>query len=100
MLNLDHYTEAINEICVRLSVKHLRVFGSSLRDDFDSETSDVDFFYQFEGTEDIFKRFMSLKRELESLFGRRVDLLKEDLIQNPFIKEQIARSPRKTLYEA
>ena len=58
MLNLDHYTEAINEICVRLSVKHLRVFGSSLRDDFDSETSDVDFCYQFEGTEDIFKRFM------------------------------------------
>ncbi len=100
MLNLDHYTEAITEICVRLEVKRLEVFGSSLRDDFDSATSDIDFFYEFESTEDIFKRFMILKRELESLFGRRVDLLKENQIQNPFIKEQIAKATRKTLYAA
>jgi len=71
MLDLTPYTEAITEICVRLKVKHLAVFGSSLREDFDSETSDIDLLYQFAGTEDIFKRFMSLKRELENLFGRK-----------------------------
>ena len=45
MLNLDSYTEAINEICARLAVEQLKVFGSSLRDDFDLATSDIDFFY-------------------------------------------------------
>ena len=54
MLNLDSYTEAI---CARLAVEQLKVFGSSSRDDFDSATSDIDFFYWFEGTENIFKRF-------------------------------------------
>ena len=98
MLNLDSYTEAINEICARLAVEQLKVFGSSLRDDFDLATSDIDFFYPFEGTENIFKRFMGLKRDLEHLFERRVDLHREDQIQNPFIKAQIAMSPRKTLY--
>ncbi|MDP6042509.1 MAG: nucleotidyltransferase domain-containing protein [Candidatus Latescibacteria bacterium] len=100
MLNLDPYTNAIAEICERLSIKRLEVFGSSLRDDFDTNASDIDFFYEFESAENLFERFMSLKRELEELFGRKVDLLKEAQIQNPFIKEQIANAPRKTLYAA
>ena len=100
MLNLDRYTDEITTICERLSIKRLEVFGSSLRDDFDESISDIDFFYEFEGTDNLFERFMSLKRDLEKLFERRVDLLKETQIQNPFIKEQIANAPRKILYAA
>ena len=100
MMELDSYSHSIAEICERFAVRHLEVFGSALRDDFDLTSSDIDLFYEFEGSEDLFSRFMNLKRELEKLFGRKVDLLKEDQIRNPFIKEQISKSPRKRLYAA
>ena len=100
MLELARYTTEVTEICRRLDVRRLEVFGSALRSDFDETTSDVDIFYEFNGTEDLFARYMSLKRELETLFGRRVDLIKEDLVVNPFIKDQITNSPRKQLYAA
>ena len=100
MLELDRYSHSIAEICERFAVKRLEVFGSALRDDFDLTASDIDLFYEFEGSEDLFSRFMNFKRELERLFGRKVDLLKEDQIQNPFIKERISKSPRKRLYAA
>lgn len=100
MLNLDKHTHSIAEICQRLSVKRLEAFGSSLREDFDMKNSDVDLLYEFQGTDNIFIRFISLKRELETLFGRKVDLLRETQINNPYIKQELARTPRKKLYAA
>lgn len=100
MLKLDTYADSISEICERLSVKRLEIFGSSLREDFDLVNSDIDLLYEFEGKNNLFVRFMGLKRELETLFGRKVDLLREQQIQNPFFLQQIKHAPRKTLYAA
>lgn len=100
MFNLDLYTDKVYDICKKYAVKRLEVFGSSLRDDFDETHSDIDLFYEFDGNENLFVRFMGLKRELENVFGRKVDLLKESQIQNPFLKNQIIQSPRKILYAA
>lgn len=100
MLNLDAHADAINQICEKYAVKQLELFGSSLRDDFNPPHSDVDLFYEFDSRENLFLRFMGLKRELESLLGRKVDLIKEEQIQNPFLKKEIAQSPRKILYAA
>jgi len=100
MLNLDQYTDTIIRICEKYAVKRLEAFGSSVRDDFDEKKSDIDLFYEFEGNKDLFARFMGLKQELENTFGKRVDLVKEEQIANPFLKEQIRQSARKTLYAA
>ena len=54
-------------------VKTLAVFGSMARGD-DREASDVDVLVTFEG-KPTFSAFMGLKLDLETLCGRRVDLL-------------------------
>lgn len=100
MLNLDTHSDAIKKICKKYGVKHLEAFGSSLRSDFNASQSDVDLFYEFDSRENLFLRFMGLKRELEELLNRKVDLIKEAQIQNPFFKKEIDQSPRKTLYAA
>lgn len=97
-MNLDQYSDSIREICRRFSVKRLDAFGSAVRDDFREDASDIDLFYEFDGADNLFARFMGLKRELERLFGRNVDLVKEDLIENPFLKKRIDQSPRKRIY--
>lgn len=54
-------------------VQSLALFGSVARDEA-SETSDLDFLVEFEGTA-TFDRYMDLKFFLEDLFGKPVDLV-------------------------
>jgi len=57
----------------RLGVKGLSVFGSVARDESTPE-SDVDVLVEFEGAATL-SRYMDLKLLLESILGRRVDLV-------------------------
>jgi len=66
-------------------VKSLALFGSVARDEA-SETSDLDFLVEFEGTA-TFDRYMDLKFFLEDLFGKPVDL-----VTKRSLKSQIAES--------
>ena len=54
-------------------VQSLALFGSIARDEA-SETSDLDFLVEFEGTA-TFDRYVDLKFFLEDLFGKPVDLV-------------------------
>jgi len=54
-------------------VQSLALFGSVARDE-GTETSDLDFLVEFEGTA-TFDRYMDLKFFLEDLFDRQVDLV-------------------------
>ena len=42
---------------------------------------------------------MTSLEDLQRLFGRRIDLLEPEPIENPYLRESIERS-RKILYEA
>lgn len=81
---------AIRSACERYGVEWLRVFGSALTDRFDPETSDVDFLVAFQPErENLFHDYFDLKLELERIVGRRVDLVMERSMKNPFFKASV-----------
>ena len=65
----------ITDFCERWQVTELALFGSALRDDFGPD-SDVDVLVSFD--EDAVRTLFDLshmEEELESMFGRQVDLI-------------------------
>ena len=91
----------LRRLCVQHRVERLYLFGSAARDDFDPNTSDLDFLVEFEPMppRDHADAFFGLLEDLERLFGRRVDLLEPEPIKNPYRWESIVQS-RQVLYEA
>jgi uncharacterized protein len=91
---LANQRNRIVELCRRYGVRRLEVFGSLLRDDFDSATSDVDLVVEFEpdATGSAFDRYFDLKQSLESLFQRPVDLVELSAMPNTRLKRLIERS--------
>jgi predicted nucleotidyltransferase len=81
----DHLAQ-IEALCVTHGVRHLDLFGSAARGDFDPQQSDLDFLIEFHdlGWEGSFKRYMGLKLALEDLLGRPVDLVEIDAVTNPY----------------
>jgi predicted nucleotidyltransferase len=78
--------EEIAELCRRHHVRRLSVFGSATRDDFDPATSDVDLLVEFD-TDSIdryARNFFSLEESMVYLFDRKVDLITEGVIKNPY----------------
>ena len=67
--------DALGEFCRRWQVRELALFGSALRDDFGPE-SDVDVLLTFaEGATWGLLDLVRMQRELQSVFGRPVDVL-------------------------
>lgn len=76
--------EAIASACRARGVSRLTIFGSATSERFDSERSDVDFLVEFApGSEDAFAAYFGLKEDLESLLGRKVDLVMANAVRNP-----------------
>lgn len=92
---------ALKALCARYPVERLDLFGSAARDDFDPESSDLDFLVEFApmSPREHADSFFGLLEDLERLFGRRIDLLEPEPIENPYLRASIERS-RKVLYEA
>lgn len=79
--------DAIRRACEQYGVERLRVFGSVLSDQFDPETSDIDFLVDFQSErEDLFGDYFDLKFELERIVGREIDLVMGRSVKNPFFK--------------
>lgn len=84
---------AIAALCRLHGVHKLKLFGSVLRDDFDSERSDVDVAVEFlPEAASSFHNFLSLKQALETLFQRPVDLVELHAINNHRLRGHIERS--------
>ncbi|NJO50801.1 MAG: nucleotidyltransferase family protein [Leptolyngbyaceae cyanobacterium RM2_2_4] len=86
--------ETIAEFCQRWKITEFALFGSVLRDDFRPD-SDIDVLVTF-APDDGWSLFdlMNLQRELESMVGRRVDLLEKRELKNPFRRAEILRTHR------
>jgi predicted nucleotidyltransferase len=93
--------QTLRELCLKHRVERLDLFGSAARDDFDPETSDLDFLVEFEpmSPREQADSFFGLLADLENLFGRRIDLLEREPIENPYLWQSIVQS-RMALYEA
>ena len=91
----------ITAACRKHRAARLEIFGSAARGaDFDPATSDADFLVEFlppvfPGISD---RYFGLIDDLESVLGRRVDLITERRIANPYFREAVNQS-RELVYE-
>lgn len=92
-LDLDY----LAEFCRKWRIRELSLFGSALREDFGPE-SDLDFLVSFEpGVHLTIENLLDMKDELESHYGRPVDLVERELLRNPWRRHEILKT-RKVLY--
>lgn len=93
-------SEGIRSAARKYGVRRLYVFGSGVSDDFDINRSDIDVLVEFEaspgGRAD---RYFGLLEELESLFGRPVDLIEPGTIRNPYFRHSVEAS-KQLVYDA
>lgn len=98
---LQSKRDGIATACARHRVARLDVFGSSLREDFKSDDSDVDFLVEFEPMAPYARveAYFGLLDELRRLLNRDVDLVMVGAVKNPYIVRDIERT-KQPLYAA
>jgi hypothetical protein len=81
-------------ICNLHKVTKMYAFGSSITSNFDEATSDVDLLVKVDITDplDRGETLISLWDTLEIFFDRKVDLLTEESIHNPYLLSNIHRT--------
>lgn len=90
MLEIGKYQQRIEAVCRELSLQRLDIIGSASRDDFSSK-SDIDVLVTFRGSDGLFNRYFSLKKKLEEIFERPVDVIEERAISNPYFRKSIEK---------
>ncbi len=90
---LDPFKNQIIKLCEKHKVKHLFAFGSVLTNKF-SDKSDVDLLVDINSKDPLkyAENYFDLKFQLEDLLKRKIDLLEERGIRNPYLKENIDNS--------
>lgn len=87
---LQAYDTEIALLCKTHKVKSLYAFGSILTETFRDE-SDVDLIVSFSNipVEDYADNYFEFKFALQSLLNRKVDLLEEKALKNPYVKDLV-----------
>lgn len=96
---VENNIDKIIALCKTYGVKTLCVFGSILTPRF-NENSDVDFSATFYPEDDPLvagNNRIQFYINLSELMGRRIDLVDEDFIKNPYFKEELDET-KKLIY--
>ncbi len=93
--------EARPELCRRFHVWRLDLFGSATTGRFDRARSDLDILVAFETlpTADYAAAYFGLHAALETLAGRKVDLMTEAALENPHLRQRV-EAERQVLFQA
>lgn len=93
-LEIENKIEKLLILCKQYKVNKLFIFGSILTGRFNSKTSDIDFIVEIEDISPIERGeiLMKLWTELELLFSRKVDLISNMNLKNPYLKKEIEES--------
>lgn len=96
---LDKHQELI-DLCKFFSVKKMHVFGSASTDKF-NESSDIDLLIEFDNltVEQYTDNYFELHYKLQDLFGRKIDLLTEKSLSNPYFIKRVEQT-KKLVYAA
>ena len=88
------YKADLTALCHRFGVVRLYAFGSVVTDRFDPDKSDLDLLVELEEMPplDRGETLINLWDALEELFVRKVDLLTDQPIQNPYLRAQVHRT--------
>ncbi len=90
---IDKNIDRIRALCNEHKVTRLFVFGSVLTEKF-KKTSDIDFLVDFDGVDlyDYADNYFDLKKSLEALLKREVDLIEDKAVKNPYLRQNIDSS--------
>src|SRR5712692_3974597 len=82
---------ALRTLCRRFGVRRLDLFGSAATGRFDPARSDLDFLVEFDKppTGGFASPYFGLLEALETLFQRKIDLLTERSLENPYRRRRI-----------
>lgn len=99
MIDLTKLKPEIENICQKLPVRRLGLFGSALNQTF-SPSSDIDVLVVFDSDEniDFFSKYFELKEQLEKIFNREIDLVVDKPFRNPIFRESVEKT-RTIIYE-
>jgi predicted nucleotidyltransferase len=90
---VENNMAAIRDFCKKHHVKSLYLIGSATTDSFFNSESDVDFLYRFNKDEivemDYADNYFDLLFSLQELLNRKVDLVAEEKLRNPYFIESI-----------
>jgi len=97
---IEQHRNEVAALCRRVGARRLDVFGSAARADFDPAASDLDFLVEFDEIPPAryADAYFTLKENLESLFGRTVDLVTESSLENPYFRDRVL-AERQVVYE-
>lgn len=92
--------ERFRQLCQKYDVGAMYAFGSAGREDFDAVRSDIDVLVEVDENDPLEKgeKLLGLWDALEAYFGRRVDLLTESSLQNPYLRKQV-EATKKQIYD-
>ena len=97
---IEQKRHKLAQLCRQFKVERLDLFGSASKDYFQADKSDLDFIVRFAdrspGT--YLDRYLDFAEALERLFERRVDLLTEKSIRNPYFRREV-EATRQPIYE-
>jgi predicted nucleotidyltransferase len=86
-------------LCRRFGVRRLDLFGSAATGRFAPQRSDLDFLVEFEDMPPVpyADAYFGLIEALETLFSRRIGLLTEPALKNPYLRLRI-ETEKRTLF--
>ncbi len=90
---LNFETKLIEKLCTEHNVRSLFLFGSYAKNSA-TDKSDIDFLVRFENVDisEYFDNFLNFKDKLEQIYGKKVDLVEEQTLKNPFLIRSINES--------
>lgn len=101
MFQIKKYREGLIDLCNNNSVVNkLYFFGSVLSSGFDDATSDIDVLVEVTDLPPVERGelLIALWDNLELLFNKKVDLLTENSLRNPFFKKEVEQT-KKLIYD-
>lgn len=95
---IEKNIDLVTELCKKHRVGKLFAFGSVLTDEFNTN-SDIDLIVDFKNVEveKYADNYFDLKFSLQDFFKRKIDLLEDKAIKNPYLRKSIDSS-KKLIY--
>lgn len=95
--------KAIQDVCKKHHVRSLYLIGSAAKENKFRVESDVDFLYRFNKDEieemDYADNYFGLLFTLQDILSRKVDLVAEEKLHNPYFIESINKD-KQLVYES
>jgi predicted nucleotidyltransferase len=97
---IEDKIDALKKLCKTYDVKTMYVFGSVCTDKF-NDSSDIDILISFKdiSIDKYTDNYFDLHYRIEELFNRKIDLLTENSLSNPYFIESIEET-KQLLYAA